>query len=112
VTFDQRKGVSAIVARSADDIVHYVFETAQSSGVFGDWSASVARAAETDPTIIPYIGSGGQTWGYVVRDVNFQVLLYTVNPSAGLSGRAARAGQPGAFTEHVLPRPPKENGPK
>jgi hypothetical protein len=57
---------------------------------------------------VPFTGSSGPSWGYVVRDADFQVWLYTVSaPAAAIAGRAARTGESKVFTEHALPRPPK-----
>lgn len=106
VILDPVRGRTAVVARGADDQIHAVFETGQLTGEWGAWQTIASRPIVTDPTAFGWTGSGGQTWGYVVRDNNSQPLLYSVNDIGGSSLRAA-ASQQSSFTMHALPAPPR-----
>ncbi|RSM46767.1 hypothetical protein DMB66_49225 [Actinoplanes sp. ATCC 53533] len=103
---DPVRGRTGVVARGADDQIHAVFETGQLSGEWGSWQTIASRPIVTDPTAFSWTGSGGQTWGYVVRDNNSQPLLYSVNDIGGAGLRVA-AGRQSPFTMHALPVPPK-----
>ncbi|WP_306215498.1 RICIN domain-containing protein [Actinoplanes sp. RD1] len=107
VVMDPLTGALAVVARADDTYVHSVFETVAGSNVWND-VAPVERAVATDPTVVTYNASGGQTWGYTVRDDNLVPYLYSrtdVRPSALSAAARAKAASP-AFTEHALPKPP------
>jgi hypothetical protein len=99
-------GRSAVVARGTDNEIYRVFETAQGSGAWGDWgriNPDVSDPAASDPTVVPFINSGGQTWLVAFRNLNDTTRVYTrqIPTVAGLSARRAAE-----FTGHSLPTPP------
>ena len=56
-----------------------------------------------DPTVAPFINSGGQTWLVAFRNVNDTTRVYTrqIPAVSGLSARRASE-----FAGHSLPTPP------
>ncbi|KJK47074.1 hypothetical protein UK23_21425 [Lentzea aerocolonigenes] len=71
---DPVSGLTVVIARAGDGIIHKAVETGQGSGVFKDWTfAQVdqpAPAAATDPTFATINNGSGQTTFFVYRTVN------------------------------------------
>ncbi|GGK76031.1 RICIN domain-containing protein [Mangrovihabitans endophyticus] len=108
VLLDPQSGRTSIVVRATDSTVWFVNETGQNTGQWNSWiPAARDFAVATDPKIVEYTKTGGQTWGYVTRDENFQVYLVTTDrtgtPDTLAAGQKKQAPQ---FTAHKLPKPP------
>jgi hypothetical protein len=96
---------TAVVARGADNEVYRVFETAQGSGTWGDWSplnADVSDPAATDPTVAPITNGSGQSWIVVYRNANDATRVYTRQTP----GAALRTKADVTFARHTVPAPP------
>lgn len=100
-------GRSAVVARGTDNEIYRVFETAQGSGAWGEWgriNPDVSDPAAGDPTVAPFINSGGQTWLIAFRNINDTTRVYTRQIPAVSGGLSARRAA--EFAPHSLPTPP------
>lgn len=96
----------AVVARGTDNEVYRSFETAQGSGVFGEWlqlNPDVSDPAASDPTVAPVTNTSGQTWIVVFRNLNDGNRVYVREQ---LTPSAAQAQQTSEFVGHTLPAPP------
>ncbi|WP_157528580.1 hypothetical protein [Nocardia sp. NRRL S-836] len=71
---DPVSGLTIVLARATDGIIHKAVETGQGTGVFKDWTfAQVdqpAPAAATDPTFATINNGNGQTTFFVYRTLN------------------------------------------
>jgi len=96
----------AVVARGADNEVYRSFETAQGSGVFGEWrqlDPAISDPAASDPTVAPVTNSSGQSWMVVFRNLNDANRVYVRQQLTPFGSRAYRASE---FVGHTLPTPP------
>jgi hypothetical protein len=101
-------GRSAVVARGADSEVYRVFETAQGSGAWGAWariSPDVSDPAASDPSVVPFVNSSGQTWLIAFRNINDTTRVYDRQVASGSAARRASA----EFTGHSLATPPTKD---
>lgn len=108
---DPVQGRVAVVARGTDNEVYRVFETAQGSGVWGEWSRlnpDVADPAASDPTVAPITNSAGQIWVIVFRNANDATRVYERQlPTTALRAKASKAAP--EFVGRTLPAPPDAN---
>ena len=108
---DPLLGRTAVVARGTDGEIYRVFETAQGAGTFGDWSRvnpDVSDPAATDPTVVPYVNQGGQSWLIVFRNTNDTTRVYERRQVPGVSTSLRRASSTVEFAAHALPAPPSD----
>jgi hypothetical protein len=100
-------GKAEVVARAADGVVYSTGETVQGSGVWRDWvktkNDSDPFVAATDPTALSVTNANGQTWGFVVRDMDNANRVYTVGGFASLADGAESL----TFVPRTLPAPPR-----
>lgn len=99
-------GRVAVVARGTDNEVYRSFETAQGSGVFGEWrqlDPAVSDPAASDPTVAPVTNSSGQSWLVVFRNLNDANRVYVRQQLTPSTARAQRTSE---FVGHTLPAPP------
>lgn len=98
-------GRTAVVVRGSDSELYVNWETADGSGVFGEWNrvTSGSEPAATDPTVAPITTSRGQTFIILARSTDGAVRVYDRQvPAAG--DRAQANGS--EFVGHTLPAPP------
>lgn len=94
---DPATGLTAVVARGADDQIHRVFEAGPDSGTWGDWAPldpTGDHLSATDPTIVPITNSSGRTWATVFRNADNVNRIYLREATAV------------SFAGHTLPAPP------
>lgn len=102
-------GRIAVVTRGPDGQIMLSWETAQGSGIFGDWSPAIPdlfESAATDPTLVPITNTTGQTWLILFRNANNANRIYERQPVSGLAGLTSRIAGGSGFTAHTLPMPP------
>ncbi|MEV6636337.1 hypothetical protein AB0M54_36885 [Actinoplanes sp. NPDC051470] len=100
---DPASGLTAVVARGADNQIHRVFETGPESGSWGDWvplDPTGSDLSATDPAIAPISNSSGSTWAIVFRDGDDATRVY-LREVSGAGKKAATA----TFAAHTLPAP-------
>ena len=104
-------GRIAVVARGTDGEVYRVFEAGQGTGTWGSWALvnpDVSDPATTDPTVVPFTNSSGQSWLIVYRNANDATRVYQRQvPTAALRAKSATAAPD--FAGHTLPMPPDAN---
>lgn len=96
-------GRTEVLARAADGGIYGIRETAQGSGVWGDWSRASADSLSmaTGPTILTFTGAQGPNWIFVARDSDNQHWAF-FSPTGTLS----QAGNVLSFAGTPLPAPP------
>ncbi|NUT04591.1 MAG: hypothetical protein HOV76_14015 [Hamadaea sp.] len=80
-------GRIGVFVRGADGYIHYAPETAQGSGVWGDWipAQDMFETYATDPTAFGFRNANGANAAYVVRTAAQTVRLYTVQEPMSLT---------------------------
>ncbi|WP_433393188.1 tachylectin-related carbohydrate-binding protein [Micromonospora sp. KLBMP9576] len=108
-------GRIGVYMRGTDGYIHYAAETAQGSGVWGDWipAQDAFETYASDPTAFSFGNANGPNVAYLARTPAGSLRLYTVQePTAWLAGAgsarlsAAAATVRPTFRRHVLPAPP------
>jgi hypothetical protein len=112
---DPTTGKVEVMARGADGAIYETGETQQGSGMWRDWVARTdpiatpSIAAATDPTMFTITNvNGGSLLGFVIRNSDNQVWLFTeVTGSGALAADAADGRAAPGFIAHKLPPPPR-----
>lgn len=98
---------TAVVARGPDNRINIVWETGQGTGVWGSWGLADGRAVVSDPTVLAWTYSGGQSWLILARNINDELLYaWRSDPSSVAASGVQRAGETIPFVTGTLPGPP------
>jgi hypothetical protein len=100
-------GRLVVFSRTTDNQVAFAQETAQGSGVYGDWSLATtsARQALSEPTAFMYqSGTGKAQAAFVVRDENSVATVWTMENATSLNAAAATSKRSAPFERHPLPK--------
>jgi hypothetical protein len=86
-------GRMVVVARGADKQIYVAVETAQVSGVWGDWQLALggvdSDTPAADPTVAPVTNGSGATWLIVFRNGTGLVRVYQRKLNATAQAQAA-----------------------
>ncbi|MEV6805051.1 tachylectin-related carbohydrate-binding protein [Streptomyces sp. NPDC051132] len=100
-------GLTEVVVRGTDNLVHSTGETVQGSAQWRTWKQETYEgdAAATEPTAFTYTNPTGPTWAFTFRTADNQTRLYQVQRTTSLGAMRAAADAP-AFKSGELPAPP------